>query len=781
MLLLFLFFNDTIIFYDRKSLLVEIPMLDFGVILRGGLPSIMNYIGKIILSFIAVFVLFPVIALSSERQMEREELLFWEIPKVITATKTVQSLPEAPATVVVITRAQIKHRGYRNLLDLLKDMPGVDVQDRCCQETYNSIAMRGIFKQEKIIIMMDGHRISSPTGEKLPIAENFPLYNARQVEIVYGPASALYGADAFAGVINIITEDPDRINGLDLTTAAGSFGYKYGHFNFGGKLSENTKISLAAHSHSSDNADLPDYYDEYKLEDIYYDHDHNGGTADVLLVAGKDRNFDMGTKSHTGFLKLDINDEFTLGYSRSFFRHPSGQGSTPDKALFDNNVKWETLVNNYYADYNFKSGRNLSGESSLSYLTYEVLPGSKFINNFTNFENTAYKYANGKRFKIEQQLNYEINEKNTIVGGISFEDFYALPKTFDLTNEYDRDLSSDEQGFSYAGTNESIPMKIYELRYKNYGAYLQLQSSLNEIISATLGARYDENSRYGDTFNPRLGFVVEPAKNTRVKLLYGEASQAPSPFNAYAGFGAFESGPDIDGDYVGGYFHLPNHDLKPEKLRTYELGLHHSSPSRLTVSANIFYTEIDDLILDSDWYTTTNTTAIEGGKINPWKRKENIGEANYYGGELSLDFEHRLSGINMRYWINYSYVDGRQQKEGYKETEHQSIAKNKIKSGLTASYGNFYITPAIKWIGRTNNRLVLSTSKSYSKDERTVDDYVLVNLHMGLNELVGGLSTTLNIQNLLDKRYYNNGEGSQRFLSMPQEPRRIVFSLNYKF
>lgn len=198
-------------------------------------------------------------AVASRKQPEREELLFMDIPAVITATKTAQLLSEVPATVIVITKRQIRERGYNNLLDLMKYLPGVDVQDRSAQENYNLLSIRGIPHQEKFIVMMDGHRISSPTGEIIPIAENFPLYNAKQVEIVFGPASALYGADAFAGMVNIITADAETVNGPQVTLAVGNFGYRSGTLYYGDRLSDKVKLSVGGYWHSADNANLPQY------------------------------------------------------------------------------------------------------------------------------------------------------------------------------------------------------------------------------------------------------------------------------------------------------------------------------------------------------------------------------------------------------------------------------------------------------------------------------------------------------------------------------------------
>lgn len=707
---------------------------------------------------------------------ERESLLFMEIPLVVTATKTTQKIEDVPATVVVISKKQIRERGYNNLLDLMKYLPGVDVQDRGGQETYNLVLVRGIPHQEKFIIMMDGHRVSSPTGESIPIAENFPLYNAKQVEIVYGPASALYGADAFAGVINIITRDAKDLGGWEASVSAGSFGYQNHYLNYGDRLSKNITLSAGGHWHEADNADLRKYYNEYQLEDLV---DQN---TSALLQSAEDRNFDVPTESHSAYLKLDINDAFTLGYSRSYFRHPSGQGDLPQQTYFDEDVKWETLINNYYADYRFDDEDSLSGKTSVSYLTYEVLNGSNFEDQWDNYEK-AYKYARSHRFKLEQQLNLNINEDNILTGGVSYEDFYSLPKTTNLTHPFDKDKSVAEQGYFYAGTNSSLPLKIYELNYTNIGAYLQLQSDCTSTLSSTFGVRFDDNSRYGSTVNPRGGIVYQPRSTTAIKLLYGEAYQAPSPYRAYSNYGTFDGVTDGDGDYTGDWFRLPNPDLEPEELKTWELGIIEDATEDLKLEAAFFYTEAKNLITGGNWEGPTiigsslpYDTSIPGSKINSYKRAENAGEATWWGGELSVDYSQSVSGARLNYWANYSYLKGSLTAADGTKTEHPLIAKHKAKAGITAVISNYYVSPSLRWVGQSNNSRITTPGNSNQR----VKSYIVTDLNVGANNLRGNLSASINIQNLFDKRYYNAGANSARHPSVPQEPRRIVLSLNYK-
>lgn len=126
---------------------------------------------------------------------------------IVTASKREESIQSTPSTVTVVTQQQITDRHYINLIDLLQDLPGFDIQKATDETRYHNITFRGHLGNNKFLILQNGIRIDSPTGEIIPVADNFPLYNAKQIEILYGPAAALYGADAFGGVINIITKE----------------------------------------------------------------------------------------------------------------------------------------------------------------------------------------------------------------------------------------------------------------------------------------------------------------------------------------------------------------------------------------------------------------------------------------------------------------------------------------------------------------------------------------------------------------------------------------------
>ena len=107
----------------------------------------------------------------------------------------------------MVTADQIRRRGYKSLLQVLQDLPDYKVEKRSDPEWYTDFTVRGINGQDTFVILLDGMKITPSSNERIPIMENYPVHMAKQIEVVYGPASALYGADAVSGVINIISKD----------------------------------------------------------------------------------------------------------------------------------------------------------------------------------------------------------------------------------------------------------------------------------------------------------------------------------------------------------------------------------------------------------------------------------------------------------------------------------------------------------------------------------------------------------------------------------------------
>jgi iron complex outermembrane receptor protein len=159
-----------------------------------------------------------------EAYPKRELLFFEEIPIIISATKIEQPITESPSSISVITAEDIQRSGATNIADLLRRVPGIDVLRISASDA--QISARGFNESNNndILLLIDGRSayvdfFGIVTWDNLPIV----LEEIQRIEIIRGPGSALYGANAFSGVINIITKTPQQAEGTTLSATIGEF------------------------------------------------------------------------------------------------------------------------------------------------------------------------------------------------------------------------------------------------------------------------------------------------------------------------------------------------------------------------------------------------------------------------------------------------------------------------------------------------------------------------------------------------------------------------------
>ena len=164
---------------------------------------------------------------------------------VITAAKFEQKISEAPSTMMVITEQQITERGYEQLEDVLRDLPGVDLI-HVYGLAPTLITFRGMYGDEnrRLLFMVDGIVENNIIGTYEIAGPAYSLHNVKRIEILLGPGSALYGANAFGAVINIITKKGADINGLQYQKGYGAFNTSIDNVMVGIKKS-NIELALS--------------------------------------------------------------------------------------------------------------------------------------------------------------------------------------------------------------------------------------------------------------------------------------------------------------------------------------------------------------------------------------------------------------------------------------------------------------------------------------------------------------------------------------------------------
>ncbi len=152
---------------------------------------------------------------------------------ITTASQQAESIEEAPVPVTLITEEMLRSIGARTLKDaLVAYVPGMT--DIASNEEMN-VAMRGIYSsgQEKILIMLNGHRLNSYSTNTASPDYSISLEKVKQIEVLRGPASSLYGGVALTGVVNIITKEGSDLDGFEAKASAGNYGQFRGDLLFG--------------------------------------------------------------------------------------------------------------------------------------------------------------------------------------------------------------------------------------------------------------------------------------------------------------------------------------------------------------------------------------------------------------------------------------------------------------------------------------------------------------------------------------------------------------------
>ncbi|MEM7585650.1 MAG: TonB-dependent receptor [Acidobacteriota bacterium] len=215
------------------------------------------------------------------RQLVAELQQGESVRTVSSVSKVAESLREAPATVTVITAEQIARRGYLDLEEVLHDLPGIDIS-RTNGVYYANVYQRGFRSDltERTLVLIDGVEENNLSAGAVYLSRQYPLSNIQQIEVIYGPASTMYGANAFAGVINIITKHPRDLvearqdaghggNGIDLEAFAGSRSTEGGEITAVGSLGS-LSWSLTGRYFGSDELDRSGFED-WDYDPAYFD------------------------------------------------------------------------------------------------------------------------------------------------------------------------------------------------------------------------------------------------------------------------------------------------------------------------------------------------------------------------------------------------------------------------------------------------------------------------------------------------------------------------------
>jgi outer membrane cobalamin receptor len=691
---------------------------------------------------------------------------------VTTASRHAEGAADAPAQIEVVTARQIQVRGYRSLAELLRDQLGIKNELGSDPDYPSEFTVQGSRGSGQIVLLLDGIRVTSPTGEPLPIMANYPVHNARQVEILFGPASALYGADAFSAVVNVISKDAADTEGFSASAAIGQFGLSNNTATYTRRIGQSGSLFVSGQWFGDAQADLSSYYPEL-YQGLQAQHTGVFNTIFGPMSPSRTTTTEFENPiSARSFHAAFSAGGFNVSLLRNRQRASTSSPYTPDNAVYSKDVFQQNDLWVAAGSYT-REFRGLTSTSTVTWGEHTMSPESGYWNVFSNLHR-SFKYAYGSSVKGEQQLSWSRWARTVFSAGAVFESFFAIPQVADL-NEPIRSRH-------VPGTilDTTIIDEFNRMQYSNTGGYVQGQYAPNRRVTLTVGARSDYNSRYGFTVNPRVGVVAKPRSGTTVKLLYGTAFLAPTPYQSTAHYGSFYS-TDNGATYASDYWHVGNPDLKPQQKSTLQATLMQSLGPLFNVSATVFNSRMKDVIKHSD-PDQAGPGLYHGWPVAYIDFPVNEGNDNTVGGSVDAAMLKSWSPtrrVEARFGV--SVVDGEvEDDDNPTALQISGIAPFQLRSRVDLELGPWTGSAGVMTFGR--QRVVALAADEAVR--QTLPGFTTVDLNIRRNRITRNLDAFFRVENLFDARYFHINERAfsspEELAGSPQAPRRISVGIDVR-
>ncbi|MCX8049647.1 MAG: TonB-dependent receptor [Methylohalobius sp.] len=409
-------------------------------------------------------------------------LLFAEAPEVVTASRYLEPGQVAPASMEVITSQDIRRFGWRTLAEAISSLAGFQMTyDRA----YGHLTVRGVHLPgefgSRLLVLIDGHRLNENLQDYAGLDSDFPidLDDVARIEVVRGPASALYGSSAMLAVIQIITKRGADLEGVRLGAEAGSFGAYQGKLT-GGLSRNSAEAYLSASLWRRDGRRVLRFPEFARVREL----DSQDGRRLfgrlsfgrwTLLGAFMERQKELPNATTAVF-----GDAGTLFHDRRAYADLRGEGSIG---------AWQGNVRLFWDRYEFS----------------DRLPQLDGIVNRDLWHN--------EQVGIELWSSRQFHAHKVLLGGEYRASYYERMDNFDRPG-----------GAVWAKNAHSSHV---------FGFYAQDHWQFRTNWTLVAGLRLDHFTRTDDTpLSPRLGLIWEATPTTALKLLYGRAYRAPNVFEA---------------------------------------------------------------------------------------------------------------------------------------------------------------------------------------------------------------------------------------------------------
>lgn len=579
---------------------------------------------------------------------------------VVTATRTAMTVKETPSTVEIVDSKKLEQTQAKTLHDALKGALGVNVFNDF--QGRSNVSIRGS-ESRHVLIMVDGKRLGGEAAYNSANAwdvDRIRMEDVERVEIIRGPAGAMYGSDAMGGVINVITKTPDK------TTA--DINYEYGWYEDGkgagykGNLYlQGTEGNYSYKINAGLNKNRP-YLDPK-------------GSGDSMNFYGKQQPLSL----NVGY-KFDNGNELSVDFSK--IKEDNQKSSTSRTVMMPGKV-WQDKVQTIYND-NKRTDYAITYKGSddkqdWMFRAYK----SVFDKHYMNQNNTrmtmmgkpgAWKLQDPKIDTVKRTLSV-IEGKDTF----NLSDKNKLTAGFEYRNDQSEGTRLKKPNTSLADGNAH---DAYDKASINYlAAYVQDEFRPDDKWLIIPSVRFDHSDQFSNKLTSNLAATYNAADDVRIKAVVGQGYKTPTVNDLYIFWEMYAANPGGKGQ-----FYVGNPDLKPEKSLSYELSVEKDWGDRSTVHLGVFRNEVKDLI-STYWtgkLTDDDPDLYPGVKGDMVMAYENIPEATLQGVELYGS--HRL-GKNIYLNAGYTFLDAKDKTNG---TRLKDRAKHQVTFGVSYQPENIY-------------------------------------------------------------------------------------------
>ena len=459
---------------------------------------------------------------------------------VFGAARYAQHLSEAPASVTIVTRAEIRRYGWRTLGEALAATAGVySIDDR----NYSYLQVRGLGGigdfNTRVLFLVDGARINDEAQDAAGLGTEvlLDLDAIERIEVIRGPASSLFGTSAFYGVINLITRRGSDAKGAAARVEGGSFGTRSGTVAYGV---------------------------------------HTAGGTDALLLA-------------SGY-RSDGQDYFYPAFDAPATNNGRAIGIDDDKArrLFGRWQRGDFTATGAYVD-------RTKQVPTASYAT-DFNDGREQTRDWVGVASLGYEHAFEDLSRVFTTVAYNRSGYQGVYpyGGLLTRD-YIYSESVSLTGQYFRFFGDGHRLWIGGETRRRMQgdLGAYEVggagtlaRARTdswvYAAFAQGEFHLAPRAQLTAGVRYDHFASFGGTVNPRAALVYSLGPRSALKAIYGRAFRAPNTYEQFYSDGGITQKTPVS--------------LDPERIGTAELALEHRLSPRVRGRASVYRVDVTDLI-----------------------------------------------------------------------------------------------------------------------------------------------------------------------------------------